>query len=324
MAKAKKIEGLDCGAEASAGVALVLSSRFAEMAAYGEAALDFDDAEGVHDMRVASRRLRSALRDFVPHVARPSRLERVRGELRELAGVLGDVRDEDVAIAALMKLSEAAPEDARGGIEALADERRWRRERARGRLAKALTAEALEKLRGRFVRAVEGACRPRRTRKGENDESRESFAEVGRAVVSRSWDELREMSSGLYRPLKPKRLHKMRIAAKRLRYALEVFSACWGGGAQALASDISELQDALGELHDCDEWIADIGGRLARSDGPEGEGTGDRIGLVWLLDYFAAERAKSYREALKIWHGWEQGGFDRNIAECAGDEAAAG
>jgi CHAD domain-containing protein len=123
MAKAKKIEGLDCGATAAAGIRLVLLARFDEMAEYRSAALDFADVEGVHDMRVASRRLRSALRDFGPHVRRPPRLARVRGELKELAGALGTVRDEDVAIAALAKLASIAPEEARVGVEALADER---------------------------------------------------------------------------------------------------------------------------------------------------------------------------------------------------------
>jgi len=326
MAKAKKVEGLDCEATADAGVGRVLLARFEEMAEYGEAALDFADVEGVHDMRVASRRLRSALRDFAPHVWRPSRLERVRGALKELAGALGGVRDEDVAIAALARLAEAAPAEARAGIEALAEERHGRRESRRRRLAEALGTEAVEKLRSRFARAVEEACRPPRSKKGGAVESQESFAGVGRAVVARSWAELRELSPSLYRPLKQRRLHRMRIAAKRLRYALELFTACWGGAAHDLASEISDLQDALGELHDCDEWIAEIGERLARRGGDSAGGADleKRTGLVWLLDHFAAERARSYREALRIWHGWEREDFAARIAACAEGERPAG
>ncbi|HZI17378.1 MAG TPA: CHAD domain-containing protein [Pyrinomonadaceae bacterium] len=326
MAKAKKIEGLDCGADAAAGVRLVLVSRFDEMAEYRAAALDSADAEGVHDMRVASRRLRSALRDFRPHVRRPSRLERVRGELKKLARALGAVRDEDVATAALLKLSAEAPAEARGAVEALTEERRRRREHGQRELLEALSAEAVGRLRERFVRAVEEACRPARVKKGGGgeEESRETFAGAGRAVVARSWDELRELSTSLYRPLKTRRLHRMRIAAKRLRYSLELFTACWGAGAHELASELSELQDALGALHDCDEWIEEVGARLARSSGDGDADSGERAGLVWLLDHFAAERAASYREALRIWHEWERQGFAGRVAACAEGEGREG
>jgi CHAD domain-containing protein len=322
MAKAKKIEALDCGAPASEGVRLVLLARFDEMAEYRGAALDFTGVEGVHDMRVASRRLRSALRDFGPHVRRPPRLARLRGGLKELAGALGAVRDEDVAIAALVRLADVAPGEARAGIEALAEERRGLRERRREQLFEALAPESVEKLRERFGRAVEEACRPR-ARKGGEEKLGETFAGMGRAIVARSWGELQELSTSLYRPLKQKRLHRMRIAAKRLRYSLELFTACWGEGAHALASEISDLQDALGEVHDCDEWVNDVGGRLGRVGANDGGSLETRAGLVWLLDHFTAERANSYREALRIWHEWERQGFAERIARCAEGEEAA-
>ncbi|HEU4595360.1 MAG TPA: CHAD domain-containing protein, partial [Pyrinomonadaceae bacterium] len=84
MAKAKKIEGLDCGADAGSGVRQVLLTRLGEMCEFREAALDWSDPEGVHDMRVASRRLRSALRDFMPHLQRRGRFDEARDELRRL------------------------------------------------------------------------------------------------------------------------------------------------------------------------------------------------------------------------------------------------
>jgi CHAD domain-containing protein len=274
-------------------------------------------------MRVASRRLRSALRDFGPHVRRPPRLARVRGELKELAGALGTVRDEDVAIAALAKLASIAPEEARVGVEALADERHGRRERKREQLSEALALASVEKLRARFIRAVEEACRPRGKKGGGEAETGETLAGIGRVVVVRSWSELQELSTGLYRPLKQKRLHRMRISAKRLRYALELFTICWGDAAHALASEISALQDALGEVHDCDEWINEVGGRLIHGGASDEGERKMRAGLIWLLDYFTTERTKSYREALRIWHEWERQGFAERIAACVEGEEAA-
>jgi hypothetical protein len=93
-------------------------------------ALRWEDIEGVHRMRVASRRLRSALRDFddfiegrgVPH-----------RRLIDVAGALGEVRDQDVAIAALEKVRKKASGDVAEGIGLLIGERDALRARARGR-----------------------------------------------------------------------------------------------------------------------------------------------------------------------------------------------
>src|ERR671932_1949973 len=109
MAKAKEIEGLDCGAWAARGMGLVLLTRLGEMCEHRAAALGPEGEDGVHDMRVASRRLRSVVRDFRPYLRGGKRLDAAREELRRLAGALGAVRDEDVAIRALEKLRPEAP-----------------------------------------------------------------------------------------------------------------------------------------------------------------------------------------------------------------------
>ena len=91
MAKAKEIFGLDCGAEARAGIRLVLLSRLEEMSAFRAAAIDQGSIEGVHDMRVASRRLRSALGDFLPYL-RKRKLLGSKDDLKRVADALGRVR----------------------------------------------------------------------------------------------------------------------------------------------------------------------------------------------------------------------------------------
>src|SRR5262245_1743163 len=108
MAKAKRIKGIKCNDVASAGIKLVLVTRFAELSGFREAALDWGNMEGVHSMRVASRRLRSALRDFTPFV-RKQRLAPVLKPLRNIAAALGEVRDQDVAIKALEQLEARIP-----------------------------------------------------------------------------------------------------------------------------------------------------------------------------------------------------------------------
>src|SRR3954452_25426999 len=108
MAKAKEIAGLDCAMRAGDGIELILRSRFEEMCSFSAAALDWSETEGVHDMRVTSRRLRSAIKDFLPYLRR-RKLRQAREDLRRMARALGAVRDQDVALTAFEKLAREAP-----------------------------------------------------------------------------------------------------------------------------------------------------------------------------------------------------------------------
>ena len=335
MAKAKEIIGLDCEAEALEGMKLVLLGRLEEMCELRAEALDWTSDEGVHDMRVASRRLRSALRDFRPHMRAGRRLDAARAELKRLAGALGAVRDEDVAINALEKLKEKAEErSASEGLELFADQRRARREGARVELVQALEQESFETARKKIAAAFEKATAPRKRKGGDGDNGRgkneergrddgrgkgtRSFRELGRFIVERSWEELRERDTDLYRPLKSGPLHEMRIAAKRLRYALELFSACFGDEAKELAHKLADLQTALGDLHDCDEWIKEFGHRLNEQGSPSDEASAveKRDAALWMLEHFVGERSKHYVEALAIWRGMEREGFASQLARC--------
>src|SRR3712207_3814458 len=131
MAKAREIVGLDCSASVTDWTREVLRVRFEEIVEKRQAALDFSDIEGVHDMRVATRRLRSALKDFLPFLHKRS-LKRVRRDLKTVADALGAVRDDDVAMAALEKFrNEADSDELKQGIDQLLAERGEQREKAR-------------------------------------------------------------------------------------------------------------------------------------------------------------------------------------------------
>lgn len=370
MVKAKEIEGLDCAAGAARGMGLVLATRLGEMCEHREAALGPGGEDGVHDMRVASRRLRSVLRDFRPYLRAGRRLEAARGELKRLAGVLGAVRDEDVAIRALEKLRGEAPEGVAEGLELFAVERRARREGGRAELARALERESFDGVRARVASAFEKATAPRRGKRrvgdardaggvedasgggvacegrdagdergeegpsqraaqgegrvsgGEMSDGGPSFEELGRQIIERSWEELRARGPDIYRPLKSRRLHKLRIASKRLRYALELFAACRGEALRELAHELARFQTALGELHDCDGWVEECGQYLAgrrREDEPRREDAGAsasrREAAFWLLGHFSTKRAEHYVEALEIWRAWERDDFGSRLAE---------
>ncbi len=312
MAKAEEIEGLDCGTEVGAGLRLVLRTRVSEMCGWRAAALDWSDPEGVHDMRVASRRLRSAVRDFSPYLRR-RQFRSAREALKSLATSLGLVRDEDVALMALEKLAAGAPSEVAAGVGQFVAERQRRRDRARARLERALTEEALRELREDFDDALaDGVKSARKPEVSGGDVV--SFRRAGRKIIGAGVAELSELSDSLYSPLKSEPLHRLRIAAKRLRYGVELFAACWGEGALApFAKEIAKLQSSLGELHDCDVWIEELGGRLSRTEREDAAEM--RNAAFWLLDYFVRERTRHFQDALARWREWEAGDFLSRLSD---------
>lgn len=299
MAKAKEIIGLDCDANAIKGIRLVLLTRFDEMCAFREAALDFTEIEGVHDMRVASRRLRSTLRDFLPFLKKDA-LKDLRDELKKIADALGDVRDEDVAIKSLTDLEDEvgkSEKDVRNGIEKFIEERKAVREKAQGVLEETITAETLLRLREELSDALEKAL-------SEEVSDAVNFREAGSAIINELVKDFAKLSEHLYTPFRVKKLHKLRIAAKRLRYSMELFTVCFDEKIKSFAKEISEMQDSLGELHDCDEWINELSKKLSES-----ENDNERQAAVWLLSDFVKIRTKHYRDALERWNEWQQNDF---------------
>ncbi len=323
MAKAREIVGLDCDAPARAGIRLVLLTRLDEMCGLRAASLDWSDMAGVHDMRVASRRLRSALRDFRPYLRGKVRQKR----LRNVARTLGAVRDEDVAIKALDKLKSEVREEVVTGLSHIIDERSWRRERAREVLGEALSEGLVlrlqEKLISRFERATRIDSEASFDDDGGGTETL-SFRLAGVEIIRNRLEELYDLGESLYQPFAIERLHSMRIAAKRLRYAIELFAQCWGEILAPFSSEVARMQESLGDLHDCDEWIEDLGRRLRRRDDAVEEGAASRKALryayIWLLQHYTKERDKHYRQALERWREWIEQGFNSNLLQVFSDD----
>jgi hypothetical protein len=82
-----------------------------------------------------------------------------------------------------------------------------------------------------------------------------SMADNAERIVRTRLDELYSFTPKALNPKRVRALHDMRIAAKRLRYVLEIASFCFGPYASTATKRAKELQDLLGEIHDCDELL---------------------------------------------------------------------
>lgn len=152
MAKAREIPLAREMTYAQAARATV-AVRAEELFAHADGVLDTSDIERVHDMRVATRRLRAVLEIFAPCFERSLHKEVLR-DVKALADALGARRDPDVQLAHLDAFAAAAPEADLPGIDVLAQ--RLRVEQAQGNqgLAAALESAAAGDLRGRLARLV--------------------------------------------------------------------------------------------------------------------------------------------------------------------------
>ena len=118
MAKAKPIPDLSPEDAYSEAAVKIVSVRSAEVAEHARGVLDTGDIERVHDMRVATRRLRAALEIFEP-CFEPKPYRQALDEVKRLADGLGERRDRDVAIAALHAFNDQMPAPDRKGVSSL-------------------------------------------------------------------------------------------------------------------------------------------------------------------------------------------------------------
>jgi hypothetical protein len=129
------------------------------------------------------------------------------------------------------------------------------------------------------------------------DPNRPVSANAGRIVRVRL-DEMRSFAPKALEPDATRKQHDMRIAAKRLRYVLEVTGFCFGRSADLARRRARDLQDILGELHDCDVMLPRVERHLAALRDADAESVRERADDAEDLDPSLAARAPhrtSYR-----------------------------
>jgi len=155
VARARKVE-LDCEEPFSLAAARVVGVRAAEVFEHAEGVLDLEDTERVHDMRVATRRLRAAMEVFEPCFPR-KRHRKALKRVKALADALGERRDRDVTIGALEGMAGELREGDRDALAALVEARREEQRKANEELAPFVAPKRLRKLRRRLDELVEAA-----------------------------------------------------------------------------------------------------------------------------------------------------------------------
>ncbi len=159
MAKARDIDGLHASMPFAEAAAATVAVRAEELFEHSAGVLDTSDIERVHDMRVASRRLRAVLEIYAPCFPAAQYKPLLR-EVKDLADALGERRDPDVLLDRLATLEEALPKANTPGIEAFAAPVREEQERGNATLAAALEHAERTDLAGRLALLAASAVEP--------------------------------------------------------------------------------------------------------------------------------------------------------------------
>ena len=263
-----------------------------------------EDIEPLHRMRVASRRARTAVALLGAAAEVPDGAPRA---LRSVTRRLGAARDLDVQIQWLAAFRENAGRAERPGVDRMLLRLRQSRDRIQPRLERLL--DRMEE-GGDLQRLEEHLLRLRLAASLEPEDPswigalrRRAFQDLGVLV-----ERLRGYEPYLFRPEAATQHHAMRIRAKGLRYALELYSPLYGGRLGDLADRVRKLQTALGEVHDGDVWGEQVDRFLEEERGRTLEYLGHLRALARLVpgarsvrEDRGRAREEAYRKAQDLW-----------------------
>jgi CHAD domain-containing protein len=266
------------------------------------------DIESIHRIRVSSRRLRNAL-DVFSFCFSSKKSNKWNSAIHLITQSLGSARDLDVQIDLLNNLEKGLTDQRHHlGIRRLLLRIGQNRQKQQKKVAKALgnlqRTNALEDIRDEIKDHLiqETEIKP---------PSQNLYLLSGKIIPQRLKDFL-QFKSDLFQPDRIQEHHKMRIAAKKLRYSLEIFAPLYSNHLADPLEAATHAQEALGTLHDCDVWIEYLPAFIQSENKKTLEYSGNTQIMRRLLpgiNYFSnnrqVTRQVTYNQFLKTWQDWE-------------------
>jgi CHAD domain-containing protein len=233
--------------------------RYAEMIQeHLEGACTGQQVEDIHQVRVCGRRLRAALRLF-EDCFDPKPFGRWQRQVKRVLKRLGQARDRDVQIDFLnqiLKQISKSDKKIRPGIQRIRLRWKQHRKRLQPKVAKTVSRlrdsgilEEIQKETRRILRSI---------RNRKPSVSSPAVVERAGGQIHQRLEDLLGRQECLDNPADKVGHHAMRIAAKRLRYTMEICGPAFEDRLKPCIKTLKQLQTMLGDLHDCDVWIEQI------------------------------------------------------------------
>lgn len=226
------------------------------------------DPDGVHDLRIAIRKARAAISVLAETVLDDDALHEEDEKLARLFSALGDVRDHDVLVERMKSSAERLHLDEKATAK-LRHELHRRGRRAAKKLSAVMRVDDPRRL---FAKVGRRAKRAIAAAGPHGDDHRVLVRHFAASVLARRYEAVLAYEVVMPAPLDV--LHRLRVAIKKLRYAIDFFGEALGKGAPRLDRTLQTAQDQFGDLHDHEvakDTMADIEGltKLRHADGVE-------------------------------------------------------
>lgn len=256
-----------------------------------EAVLHGTDVEGVHQMRIALRRLRSAFSLF-RNVLEKKHTAKLRGELTWLAGILGKARDLDVLVTETLPVVLAAFDDHAGLLE-FYDKALIAQIKANNEVRVTLSSQRYHKLLSSLTSLLERDLLLEPTYSSR----RLKVLSIATATLAKRHKQLHKHDKSLAR-MNPAELHSIRITVKKQRYTAEFFASLYHSEkSRTYIDSLSRLQDLMGELNDIN--IAEA--LLPQLAGPSTNHLLDQA-LRMFSNWKTYNTMRSLTKIDKVWH----------------------
>jgi CHAD domain-containing protein len=277
------------------------------------------DIEYIHRMRVASRRLRAALPLFRTCFPDKQYVKWMQ-EITRITRALGDARDADVQIAFLQKSLKKLQKDP--GLE----KKRASENQPSTEPAIRFLLLGLQKKRSilqkHVVSAISGLEKSQVTgemqrvfaamRDGYQTTRKKPLLSgippVAALRIGKRLSTLHSYEPWVLHPEAVAEHHATRIAAKKLRYTMEIYGSVYRNNLEKYLARVKKIQEILGDIHDCDVWIDQITSLLLRErtllrtgKGTKRPDTTTLSSLRLFLDDRDAERKRRYRQFVRYW-----------------------
>lgn len=287
----------------------ILRYHFAIMLAHEAGTRSGEDIEDLHDMRVATRRMRSALRLFGSYF-QPKAIRRFQKDLRKAGRALGRVRDLDVFDHKARKYLKKAGQ----GQDLTPLLQRWHQQREEAR--QGLIAYLDSKRYRRFVSKFDTFLRTENAGVPPLPTDEPVRVQVRHVLSSSVWQlyETVRAYEVILDDTPVTTLHALRIDCKRLRYTLEFFREVLGPETEQVIRDVIAIQDHLGNLQDADVAVELLSNFLdeARQQGELSKA--DLAGVRAYLRYRRQEARRLQATFPEVWPRLNSRDFRERLA----------
>ncbi|MFN8528999.1 MAG: CHAD domain-containing protein [Anaerolineae bacterium] len=217
---------------------------FIDMLSHADGSRTGEDLEEVHDMRVATRRMRSALR-LLSDYYKPKSIQTFNRSLRKVAGALGSVRDLDVLIENLQKYQAKLGDEQKALFQPVIDRLDGDRQHARRVLVRVLDKGDFRRFVNDYAEFLTTQGAGARSQDGTPAQVRYLLPTLiyEHLGTVRAYDaQIAEGDAAT--------LHALRIEFKRLRYIVSLFASVLGSSSKNFINELKAIQDHLGNLND--------------------------------------------------------------------------